>query len=44
MPAHKVHRKQAIAQKTIKSRKFWRWYIRLNKLFIKLEIEGRQKK
>ena len=44
MPAHHPHRKAAIHEKINKSRKYWRWHMRLNRLFMKLEIERKEKR
>jgi len=37
--SHPLHRKEAIHAKVIKSRRFWRWFIKLNKLCLELGLE-----
>lgn len=37
--SHPVHRKGAVSRRVIKSRRFWRWFVRLNNTCIELGLE-----
>ena len=39
MTAHVLHRKQAVAYRINRSRRYWRWHVKLNRIFLRLEME-----
>jgi len=43
MGRHSTHRKHAVAEKVNKQRKIYRWLVKLDKIFISLEMERRNK-
>jgi hypothetical protein len=44
MTKHQPHRKAFIHFKVTRRRKYWRWFARLDKILINLELERKEKK
>lgn len=44
MPAHQIHKKQTIALKVNRDHRIRRWLIKLNKLFIEIELRRKDGK
>lgn len=44
MPFHKKHRKEAIAAKVNKERRVHRWMLKLDKIFLEIELKKKEKK
>ncbi len=42
--SHKLHRKESVHRFTQKNRRFWRWFVKLNRLCLELGLEYKSEK